>query len=1201
MKRFFCVLLLAVMASSFAKADDLDIIYQRLFDDYLAKNTLKSQAIIQGYMDTQQSDGSWSDINYDYHDAIGAWLPGNHWIQLLSMAVAYQKSNSTFYKNTILKEKIRKGILYWTNRSPQPYSDNWFSNIIGTQWTIRQVLILMRDDFSGTDLTSAIYNVSDKYLILPSDFYTSSRYDATNAVWVAGNFLNGAVLKKDTTKLKTAISIMAQTLAVENADQVGIQADNSFQFHGPLIYNGGYGLSLMTDVSYYMYQVRGLSVVGFTTAQINVLSNLLLNGDQWMVLGKTYDFHVVGREISRTGKTTTNSLKVILTQMKEINPTKTSDYQTIINNISDETGGTNGVTGNRYFYRSDYMIQKKGSMLIGIRMNSNRTISTESINGENKLGNWLGLGSTCIMHTGTDYFNIYPVWDWTKIPGVTNPEVKIDWTTPQSNNRQTLPTAGGVSDGHNGVVGMSLNKVTNNNGISVDIKAKKANFLWNNEMICLGADIQSNYANAPVTTTINQTYLKSFPIVNGTALTSFGESTYNNAGWVYHDSIGYVIRNGANFKLKEDYQSGNWVDINAGMKNEVLNQRIFKLWIDHGVKPISASYDYAVLPNYSEQRTSNYAANPTSETISNTGNLQAVTQKVLYQTGAVFYTSGTLTISPSLKVTVDKPSVLLIDWSTSPIKITASDLNQDQTTLQVTITYSDLANEVLTYNLPQGNLKGSSVTQTAAHALMLPGRSSWSSSSGANFDWPYVLDGSLSNQSVGTVFPVLPDYNPNYSNTTSSSSGFMPTPISGIVKVYANLDGGGSFKLVESGADDKLKMTASKTTAVDKFSVYGIPEGTDLTAFYVTLNFENNAATGSNWGLALGNQDPSPTAPANKFNNGSGVPTGGATPEVFAFFRFDISATDATKMSVSYGGLNSSSAPANISLGNLINRGEDNRFEFLCNNTTGAKTYKRGGVTYTIASGTYQVWLNDVLLSLSADNYDFPAIQLTRGMSVNSIVIQGVNNKTGALASNDGSIVISKLSMQSPSSASALPVSLVAFAAKASLGKIDLSWQTTAESNNSHFDVLRLAPDSSEPVKIVGIAGKGNSNSLIYYSATDNFPLTGLNYYQLSQVDNDGKASLSKVIGVRSKFNTDDFVIYQDNAHYVTASVTSAGNSTASFRLVNMEGRVVNEFNKTLAMGNNNIRLCDYLLPKGVYLAILNIDGKQNVKKIEVY
>lgn len=1198
MKRFFCIFLLAIIATGLAKADDLDIVYQRLFDDYLATNAMKSQTIIQGYMDTQQSDGSWSDINYDYHNAIGAWLPTNHWNQLLSMAVAYQKSNSTFYKNTILKEKIKKGILYWTNRSPQPYSDNWFSNIIGTQWTIRQVLILMRDDFSGTDLTSAIYNVSDKYLILPSDFYTSSRYDATNAVWVAGNFLNGAVIKKDSAKLKTAISIMAQTLVIENSDQVGIQADNSFQFHGPLIYNGGYGLSLMTDVSYYMYQIRGLSVAEFTTAQINVLSNLLLNGDQWMVLGKTYDFHVAGREISRTGKTTTRSLKVILTQMKEVNPTKATDYQKIINNISDETGGTAGVTGNRYFYRSDYMIQKKGSMLIGIRMNSNRTIPTESINGENKLANWLGLGSTCIMHTGTDYFNIYPFWDWTKIPGVTNPEVKVVWTTPQTGNRQSLPTAGGVSDGHNGVVGMSLDRVTNNNGISVDIKAKKANFLWNNEMICLGADIKSNYASASVTTAINQTYSKSFPVVNGTALTSFGESTYNNAGWIYHDSIGYVIRNGTTFKLKVDYQSGNWTDINVGMKNEILNQTIFKLWIDHGVQPTSASYDYAVLPNHSQQRTSNYAANPTSETISNTGNLQAVTQKDLYQTGAVFYTPGTLIISPNLKVAVDKPSVLLIDWSTSPIKITASDLNQNQTTLQVTITYSDSVNEVLTYNLPQGNLKGSSVTQTAAHALMLPGRSSWHSSNGSNYDWSYVLDGSSSNQSVGTVFPVPPNYTPNYSNTTSSTSGFMPTPISGISKVYANLDGGASFKLIESGADDKLKMTASKTTAVDKFSVYGIPEGTDLNTFYATLNFENNAATVSNWVLALGNQDPSPTATANRFNNGSGVPTGGATPEVFACFRFDISATNATKMNVFYGGLNSSSAPAYISMGSLINRGVDNKFEFLCNNTTAAKTYKRGGVTYTVATGTYQVWLNDVLLSVSENNYDFPAIQLNRGTSVNSIVIQGANNKTGSLAANDGSVIISKLSMQSH--LSTLPVSLVAFDAKADLGKINLSWQTTSESNNSHFDVLRLAPDSPEPVKIVGIAGKGNSNSLIYYTATDNFPVTGLNYYQLSQVDNDGKATLSKVIGIKSKFNIDDFMVYQDNDRYVVASVTSASNSVASFKLLNTEGRVVNEFNKILSVGNNSIRLCDYLLLKGVYIAILNTDGKQTVKKIAV-
>lgn len=713
MKRFMFTVLLAFMAINFAKADDFDIVYQRLFDDYLSTNTLQSQTVIQGYMDREQINGSWPDLNYDEHGTLTNWPTNQHWERLLSMAVAYNKTNSFFYGNVALKGKIKSGILYWYNRPVQPYAINWFFNDIGKQITISKLLVLMKSAFTEPDLTNVIYNVVDKYLILPSNF---DNYEGTNATWVAGSYLNGAVLKKDETKFKSAVNSIVEQLVVQNQGQVGIQSDNSFQFHGALIYNGGYGNNLIIDISYYMYQCRGLSLIGFTAGQINTLSSLLLEGNQWMMFGKAYDFGVVGRNISRRGSNKSSYLIAVLERMKLIDPPRADQYQTMLGNISDPTGATPGITGNKYFYRSDYMTHRRSKLLIGVRVNSNRTMATESINGENIKGNWLALGSTTIMRTGNEYYDISGSWDWAKIPGVTNPDVEVNWTTRQTSlNTQSLPTAGGVSDGVNGVVGMSLNKVSTNNGVTVDIKAKKAYFLWDNEMVCLGTNIQSAYANAPIITTINQAYLVGYPTVDGVALTTYGEATYKNAKVVYHDNIGYVIRDNAMVKLKEDEQSGNWHDINEGMANQVVTNKVFKLWIDHGTKPTNATYDYAVLPNYTQQQTSDYAANPTSETISNTRDLQAVTQKVLRQTGAVFYTPGELVINSNIKIVVDKPSTILVDWSTSTVKIAVADLNQDQSNLNVTVTFNNLTTEVLNYSLPQGDLKGSSVTKTVTN------------------------------------------------------------------------------------------------------------------------------------------------------------------------------------------------------------------------------------------------------------------------------------------------------------------------------------------------------------------------------------------------------------------------------------------------------------------------------------------------------
>jgi hypothetical protein len=277
-------------------------------------------------------------------------------------------------------------------------------------------------------------------------------------------------------------------------------------------------------------------------------------------------------------------------------------------------------------------------------------------------------------------------------------------------------------------------------------------------------------------------------------------------------------------------------------------------------------------------------------------------------------------------------------------------------------------------------------------------------------NWTYIMDGSKSNQAVGTAFPAS-DYLPNSSTSTPKRALFMPSPPSGYSKVYANISGSGAFSLVESGADDKLKIVAS-SGASSKFSVYGISEATALTAFYGTINFEDNAATTSDWVLSLGYHDfAEKAATANRFDNGGGIPTGGDSPEIFSCLKFSVSTTDIKKMKYFYAG-ESDGKQNYIQFGSMINRGVDNKFELLCNNTDVEHKYVKAGVDYTVASGSYHVWLNDAILSLNEGGHDFKGTKLEKGKSVNSVVLQSNNNKTKGVPSNDGSAVISKLSMQ---------------------------------------------------------------------------------------------------------------------------------------------------------------------------------------------
>lgn len=714
MRRILLIILVGLMSSNFAKADDFDILYQRLFDEYLTNTPMNSPTAIQSYMNTQQADGSWSTTDYDSHTFVGGWKPLVHWDNLLNMSMAFKKPGHTLYGNTTLKNQIKRGLLFWYNRKKQPFSDNWFDNDIAIQARLFKILILIKNDFSNEpDWTDVIEVGCKKYLILPANYATTNKGKLTNAVWLARNLVHNGIIRKDIVTLQQGIDNMSVQLAIKSINTEGVQRDNSYLVHGLQLYNSGYGNELIKEISYYMYLTRGVSLIGFSPAQVATLSNLVLKGEQWMMQGSAYDFGVTGRNISRKNNGSTGYLKTVLPRMQLVDTAGSLQYQKLLDNISDSTGATPSIIGNKHFFRADFMTHRAPNLYIGIKMCSDRTRGTESMNNENLLANWLPFGATTIMRTGNEYFNIFGAWDWSKIPGVTNPAVVVPWPTGKTtNNKQTTTFVGGVSNGNYGVTGMDFSKVTDPDGESADITARKANFLFNNEMICLGAGITSTYTKAPTTTTLNQSYLKGAVLVNGNAVPK-QESTYNDVTSIYHDNTGYVFRGNTTVKMKTNSQSGNWYDINRGQANDIEKVDVFKLWLDHGTAPSNATYEYVVLPNFTLTETNDYAKNMPVEMISNTTYIQAVTHKKLRHTGAVFYSAGTVSISPTIKVTTDKPCILLINWEANPIEVTVSDPTQTQTTLNVSLTYSDLKNEILVYDLPYSNAKGASMTKIA--------------------------------------------------------------------------------------------------------------------------------------------------------------------------------------------------------------------------------------------------------------------------------------------------------------------------------------------------------------------------------------------------------------------------------------------------------------------------------------------------------
>jgi hypothetical protein len=102
------------------------------------------------------------------------------------------------------------------------------------------------------------------------------------------------------------------------------------------------------------------------------------------------------------------------------------------------------------------------------------------------------------------------------------------------------------------------------------------------------------------------------------------------------------------------------------------------------------------------------------------------------------------------------------------------------------------------------------------------------------------------------------------------------------------------------------------------------------------------------------------------------------------------------------------------------------------------------------------------------------------------------------------------------SSSTVLPIELVQFSATKNEEKsVNLTWKTSSEHNNSHFNVERSG--NNQKFETIGqIKGNGNSARTHNYQFTDD-ALNSLNstvYYRLQQVDFDGNSSYSKTVSV---------------------------------------------------------------------------------------
>ncbi|WP_296701635.1 polysaccharide lyase 8 family protein [Algoriphagus sp.] len=689
---------------SFARQNsDFEIIRKRVFDEYQnSPNTKDLDEEVNKLLASISSNGSWEDINYSDKSMTG-WKPDIHIKRLGKLAKAYSRSNSSLYQNPELYETIISGMKYWTSLEPAPKSDNWWWLSISVPQEIGRLLIAMRfaEPTTPSDLEEAMLEWMNKTVSIT----TAPGKDGSNLTDIAQHMIMQAVLIEDSELLNSAVSVTSESIKVTQGD--GIQRDGSFHAHGPELYMHGYGREYLSGIRNVAVFTVGTSY-SFSPDQIALISDFARNGYLQSMRGRYIDFSVIGRGIARNNATRTNSS--LVKQLEEIDIEEHKDeYQNAIDRIEGKQPPSYQIKPrNIHYWRSDYTVHHRPEFMVSVNIASSRTIRTESGNNENLNGQWLTEGATNIAVKGDEYFNIFPNWEWNKIPGTTTPENKklrkrTNWVAELGN----ADFVGGVSDGLNGVTVYKMD--------DYKTKAKKAWFFFEDKIICLGAEISADRPEN-INTTVNQSRLRGSVSIAGPGdfkVLDAGYSEFSkDLNWIFHDDIGYYFPTDQNIVISTKDQPGSWREINGNSSNKPIQKDIFKVYINHGLNPKNAKYSYVLLPGVETPEELKAKTVSEIEILSNDGKVQAVEDKSNSLLGFVFYEKGNFEWEGN-ELTVNQPCLVQIQegsdgkWKVSLAEPTQLLKGSIQVTLKI-----DGKSKSINFDLPKDDFAGSTISQT---------------------------------------------------------------------------------------------------------------------------------------------------------------------------------------------------------------------------------------------------------------------------------------------------------------------------------------------------------------------------------------------------------------------------------------------------------------------------------------------------------
>ncbi len=512
----------------------------------------------------------WRDIDYTDNNP-AQWCANKHHSRILTILRGYGEKK---LRDGEFVKKIVGAVKFWLHHDFK--NSNWWYNEIGIPLGFADIGIMIYDAVDDEARSAFATIVSNGSMTnLPNAFSPPNwdgRWIGANLIWTAGITIKYALLTGDVDTLRYGIELASRELCVGAVE--GIQSDGSFFQHARLLYSGGYGRSFAYSIAQLAYILDGTQYQ-FPREKLDIFLTHILDGLRHMTVGGYLDWQCVGREYVRPGMVAVNILKDAVKLMAKTEDMPRGDE--ISEYLAEICGTRQKEDGTKYFDVAHTLCHRSHGIYVGTRFVKSGLRSSEICNDENLLGANLGYGTTtCIMKRGDEYYNIAPIWNYSRIPGTTSrtqsdEELRAnpDWSlAPYPSD-----VGGGAQKGSRALVYEQC--------IHDGVEALCAYFAFEDGFVCLGTGIRDTSGkNEALVTTIDQRRI-------------FGEMFEADFAF-YIDGICYMTLDGKDIVDRTQKVVGKWTRNNPNHgDNEEVTDEVLTLEIHHKAGEES-SYAYLI-------------------------------------------------------------------------------------------------------------------------------------------------------------------------------------------------------------------------------------------------------------------------------------------------------------------------------------------------------------------------------------------------------------------------------------------------------------------------------------------------------------------------------------------------------------------------------------------------------------------------------